>query len=199
MESMQMDIMDSVINALPVFLVGFVVGIIVMAIFNKIRGGAANPATTKDAFDQYKADVAEHFTETGKKFQSMASHYQDLYEHLAVGAHTLLDNETADKMLASPNKQGQNSTAESQSGADKKTSNASTANTDKTRKTDKSGAKPQDRAQTNTKGQANTKDSVSGGSNSGAKSASREGAAANTRSSASTSTNNTDKGSQAKK
>ena len=94
--------MESVISSLPAFLLGLVVGVVAMAVFNKLRGGAANPATTKDAFDQYKADVAEHFTETGKKFQSMASQYQDLYEHLAVGAHTLLDNETANKMLAPP-------------------------------------------------------------------------------------------------
>ena len=94
--------MELVISSLPVFLFGFVIGVIAMAIFNKLRGGSANPATTKDAFDQYKVDVAEHFTETGKKFQSMASQYQDLYEHLAVGAHTLLDNETATKMLAPP-------------------------------------------------------------------------------------------------
>lgn len=94
--------MELVISSLPAFLLGLVLGVVAMAIFNKLRGGAANPATTKDAFDQYKVDVAEHFTETGKKFQSMASHYQDLYEHLAVGAHTLLDNETATKMLAPP-------------------------------------------------------------------------------------------------
>ncbi len=99
-----MDAMEPIINALPTFLAGVLVGIVGMAIFNKLRGGSANPATTKDAFDQYKADVAEHFTETGRKFQSMATQYQELYEHLAVGAHTLLDNETADRMLAPPKK-----------------------------------------------------------------------------------------------
>lgn len=96
--------MDYLISAAPIFLAGVAVGIIAMALYNKVRGGAANPATTKEAFDQYKADVAEHFTETGKKFQSMANQYQELYEHLAVGAHTLLDNETADKLLAPPKK-----------------------------------------------------------------------------------------------
>ncbi len=112
-----MEAMESILNALPTFLVGVLVGIVGMAIFNKLRGGSANPATTKDAFDQYKADVAEHFTETGKKFQSMATQYQELYEHLAVGAHTLLDNETADRMLAPPKKPTVNAKAGEQGGS----------------------------------------------------------------------------------
>lgn len=91
--------MDTLIQALPTFFIGLVVGILLMAILNKVRSGAANPATAKKEFEAYQEQVEAHFEETSRKFHAMTNQYQDLYEHLAVGAVSLCRTENAVKLL----------------------------------------------------------------------------------------------------
>ena len=45
---------------------------------------------TKTAFDNYKADVNAHFTQTAHHFQAIGEQYKALYEHMAEGAESLL-------------------------------------------------------------------------------------------------------------
>jgi len=75
--------------ALIILLVGFVLGIIATLITNKIRSGSAYPAEIKKEMEDYQDKVEAHFDETSNKFKQMASQYQDLYQHLSVGATTL--------------------------------------------------------------------------------------------------------------
>ena len=60
-----------------------------MLIFNKVRSGSTSAAGVKQDYDAYKTEVEEHFEATSKKFQTMTEQYQDLYQHLSVGATTL--------------------------------------------------------------------------------------------------------------
>ncbi len=71
------------------FGVGVIVGVVIMLVFNKVKSGSASPASVKQEFDDYKNQVEEHFEATSKKFQNMTEQYQDLYQHLSVGATSL--------------------------------------------------------------------------------------------------------------
>jgi len=71
------------------FLSGVIVGVVACLAFNKVKTGSASASALKKEKDQYQADVEAHFEETSKKFKTMASQYQDLYQHLSVGATTL--------------------------------------------------------------------------------------------------------------
>lgn len=72
-----------------VFLFGLVVGVIAMLLVNKLRSGSASPASIKQEYEDYQAEVERHFEETSKKFKDMTEQYQDLYQHLSVGATSL--------------------------------------------------------------------------------------------------------------
>ncbi len=71
------------------FAAGLVAGVILMLIVNKLKSGSASPAGVKQEFEEYKNEVEAHFEATSKKFQNMTEQYQDLYQHLSVGATTL--------------------------------------------------------------------------------------------------------------
>ena len=70
-------------------LIGLTLGIIGMLVFNKVRGGSISPGTLKQEMEDYQGQVEAHFEQTSQKFQQMAAQYQDLYQHLAVGATSL--------------------------------------------------------------------------------------------------------------
>ena len=70
-------------------LIGLTLGIIAMLVFNKVRGGSISPGTLKQEMEDYQGQVEVHFEQTSQKFQQMAAQYQDLYQHLAVGATSL--------------------------------------------------------------------------------------------------------------
>lgn len=72
-----------------VFLIGVVVGIILILLTNKLRSGSASPVKLKKEMNEYQDKVDAHFAETSQKFKQMTNQYQDLYQHLAEGATTL--------------------------------------------------------------------------------------------------------------
>ncbi len=82
------------------FAAGFIVGLLAMLIFNKIRSGSVSAGGVKQEFDEYKNDVEAHFEATSKKFQNMTEQYQDLYKHLATGATTLCRPDSVAAALA---------------------------------------------------------------------------------------------------
>ncbi len=82
---MELDLLQISVSAL----IGLVVGVVLMLIFNKVKSGSASPAGVKKEYEDYKNEVEAHFEATSKKFETMTEQYQDLYKHLAVGATTL--------------------------------------------------------------------------------------------------------------
>ncbi len=56
-------------------------------------------AVQKD-FDEYKAEVKEHFAQTAEHFQTIGREYRALYDHMAIGANSLLDLKEADGQLS---------------------------------------------------------------------------------------------------
>ena len=74
---------------LLIFLAGFIVGIAALMINNKLSGGSVSASKIKKEKDDYQVEVEAHFEETSKKFKQMAAQYQDLYQHMSVGATTL--------------------------------------------------------------------------------------------------------------
>lgn len=78
-----------VIPAAVFFCVGTIVGISATLLFNKMRTGSASAGKIKQELENYQGEVEAHFEETSKKFKDMAAQYQDLYQHLSVGATTL--------------------------------------------------------------------------------------------------------------
>ena len=86
-----------------VFLVGLSTGIIAMLIINKLRSGSVSPGKLKQEMEDYQGQVEAHFEETAKKFKQMATQYQDLYQHLSVGATTLCRPENISPALTDQN------------------------------------------------------------------------------------------------
>ncbi|MFT7525335.1 MAG: hypothetical protein ACI9LY_000470 [Arenicella sp.] len=78
-----------VIPALLLFFAGSVAGISVTLLFNKMRTGSASAGKIKQEMEDYQGEVEAHFEETSKKLKDMTAQYQDLYQHLSVGATTL--------------------------------------------------------------------------------------------------------------
>jgi uncharacterized membrane-anchored protein YhcB (DUF1043 family) len=78
-----------VIPAILFFCAGTITGISVSLLFNKMRTGSASAGKIKQEMEDYQGEVEAHFEETSKKFKDMAAQYQDLYQHLSVGATTL--------------------------------------------------------------------------------------------------------------
>jgi uncharacterized membrane-anchored protein YhcB (DUF1043 family) len=78
-----------VIPAVLSFCIGTIAGISATLLFNKMRTGSASAGKIKQEMEAYQGEVEAHFEETSKKFKDMAAQYQDLYQHLSVGATTL--------------------------------------------------------------------------------------------------------------
>lgn len=74
---------------ITVFFLGIIMGILLMLLIIKIKGGSVVSGAAKREFDAYQDKVESHFDEASKKFQAMAEQYKDLYQHLSVGATTL--------------------------------------------------------------------------------------------------------------
>ena len=82
------------------FIAGLIVVIIVMLLVNKLKTGKLSPASVKQEFDEYQERVEEHFEQTSKKFKDMTEQYQDLYQHLSVGATSLCRPDSVAASLA---------------------------------------------------------------------------------------------------
>jgi uncharacterized membrane-anchored protein YhcB (DUF1043 family) len=83
-----------------VFLGGVVLGVGIMLVFNKVRGGSASPTAIKQEFESYQNEVERHFEETSRKFKDMTEQYQDLYQHLSIGATSLCRPDSVAAALA---------------------------------------------------------------------------------------------------
>ncbi len=84
--------------------IGLILGVVLMLLLNKLKSGSASPAAVKAEFDEYKNDVEAHFETTSKKFKQMTEQYQDLYDHLSVGATSLCRPESVAAALADDRK-----------------------------------------------------------------------------------------------
>lgn len=78
-----------ILPALMIFIVGLITGVGAMLVVNKLRSGSVSPGRVKKEMRVYQEQVEAHFEQTSKKFKNMAAQYQDLYQHLSVGATTL--------------------------------------------------------------------------------------------------------------
>lgn len=85
------------------FIAGLVVGIIVMLLVNKLKTGKLSPSAVKQEYQEYQERVEEHFEQTSKKFKDMTEQYQDLYQHLSVGATSLCRPDSVAASLADEN------------------------------------------------------------------------------------------------
>lgn len=83
-----------------VFLIGFVAGITAMLLVNKLKSGTMSPSNVKQEYQDYQEKVEQHFEETSKKFKDMTEQYQDLYQHLSVGATSLCRTDSVAAALA---------------------------------------------------------------------------------------------------
>lgn len=83
-----------------VFLIGFVAGIAAMLLVNKLKSGTMSPSNVKQEYQDYQEKVEQHFEETSKKFKDMTEQYQDLYQHLSVGATSLCRTDSVAAALA---------------------------------------------------------------------------------------------------
>ena len=80
---------QEIILLVGVFIAGALTGIIMMLIFNKLSTGSATAGQVNREMEDYQGQVESHFEETSKKFKEMTDQYQDLYQHLSVGATSL--------------------------------------------------------------------------------------------------------------
>ena len=80
---------QEIILLVGVFFAGLILGLIFMFIFNKLSTGSATAGQVKREMEDYQGQVESHFEETSKKFKQMTDQYQDLYQHLSVGATSL--------------------------------------------------------------------------------------------------------------
>ena len=88
------------LNFTLVFLLGALVGIVIMLLVNKVRSGSATPRNVQQEFDTYQEEVERHFEETSRKFKNMTEQYQELYQHLSVGATSLCRPDSVAAALA---------------------------------------------------------------------------------------------------
>ncbi|MEM7359464.1 MAG: DUF1043 family protein [Pseudomonadota bacterium] len=77
------------LTAITIFVAGVLAGVGAMLLVNKLGSGSASPTKIKKEMEDYQEQVEAHFEETSKKFKAMANQYQDLYQHMSVGATTL--------------------------------------------------------------------------------------------------------------
>lgn len=71
------------------FIAGLLTGVVGLMLWNKLSSGSVSAKHVKHEYDEYQAKVEAHFEATSKKFQNMTEQYQDLYQHLSVGATSL--------------------------------------------------------------------------------------------------------------
>ena len=60
----------------------------------------AKAADVQRQFDEYRKGVTEHFGRTAEHFQAIGQQYRELYEHMASGADTLIDQPAIDEKLS---------------------------------------------------------------------------------------------------
>ena len=85
-------------GGVALFLVGLGLGFWVA----QLRSGkqVAKAADVQKQFDDYRQSVTEHFGRTAEHFQTIGQQYRELYEHMASGADSLIDQQVIDEKLS---------------------------------------------------------------------------------------------------
>ena len=63
------------------------------------RGDAARSGDLQQEFDAYRQQVTEHFGQTAGHFLALGERVRELYDHMAEGAETLCDQESAGRRI----------------------------------------------------------------------------------------------------
>ena len=66
----------------------------------RARGESAKASEVQQQFDDYRREVSQHFGRTAEHFKAIGREYRELYEHMASGADSLCDRESADVKLS---------------------------------------------------------------------------------------------------
>ena len=64
------------------------------------RKQVSKAADVQRQFDDYRKSVTQHFGRTAEHFQAIGEQYRELYEHMASGADSLIDQQTIDEKLS---------------------------------------------------------------------------------------------------
>lgn len=64
------------------------------------RSDAAKSDDLQRELDAYREQVSEHFGKTAEHFQALGVQVRELYDHMAVGAETLVDPAKTEKAIA---------------------------------------------------------------------------------------------------
>jgi uncharacterized membrane-anchored protein YhcB (DUF1043 family) len=88
-------------------LIGVAVGLVLGVLFTTVRDRFQSKGVSREQlqaeFDDYKEQVEAHFSATSKKFHAVTEQYKELYEHLSVGATSLVDSPDARPMFGKSN------------------------------------------------------------------------------------------------
>lgn len=84
--------MVSAMVAVAIGVVSLLVGLVIGVWYSSLGKGAETKKaeSIQEAFDDYKADVSNHFGETAKHFAAIGQEYRALYSHMAGSAEALL-------------------------------------------------------------------------------------------------------------
>ena len=88
--------MSFLTSDLPSTLLLIAIGVIIGAALTKILNRGPNPAElqqkledTQDQFDSYQKEVGSHFQKTAELVNNLTNSYQEVHQHLSVGAQSL--------------------------------------------------------------------------------------------------------------
>ncbi len=98
-------------QSLPVWLIpaltlvgGIIIGVILARVLQRTSPGKTQDQLDElqERFDSYQSEVVTHFNTTASLVKKLTQNYQDVQQHLSVGAERLaLDEVTRERLLAS--------------------------------------------------------------------------------------------------
>ncbi len=98
-------------QSLPVWLIpaltlvgGIIIGVILARVLQRTSPGKTQHQLDElqERFDSYQSEVVTHFNTTASLVKKLTQNYQDVQQHLSVGAERLaLDEVTRERLLAS--------------------------------------------------------------------------------------------------
>ena len=90
----------NIIWIIAALLVGLAAGGVIMYVTMRRRYGDREAvAELRAEFDQYKAQVTEHFVETADLVNTLTRTYKNVFDHLETGAYRLVGEETLRQQL----------------------------------------------------------------------------------------------------
>ncbi|WP_205343165.1 YhcB family protein [Denitrificimonas caeni] len=98
-------------QSLPIWLIptltlvgGIIIGVILARVLQRTAPGQTQRQLDElqERFDSYQSEVVTHFNTTANLVKKLTQNYQDVQEHLSVGAERLaLDEVTRERLMAS--------------------------------------------------------------------------------------------------